>query len=64
MVFAEISKVLIGVFMADLAFHSALLLFREEPKLLGIKFTKKLNSTAVITNIILITLLAWSAWLA
>lgn len=58
----ELAKVLIGVFLADLAFHSGLLFARTEPKLFGIKFTNKLNSKAAIINLIVIALLAWLAW--
>jgi len=58
----ELAKVLIGVFAADFAFHTALLLAKEQPRILGIKFSNKMNGAAVAVNIILIALLAWLAW--
>jgi len=50
------------VFAADFAFHTALLLAKEQPRILGIKFSNKMNGAAVAVNIILIALLAWLAW--
>jgi len=60
---ADIAKVLIGVFAADFAFHAGLLLSRSEPKLFGMKFSNKMNSAALVVNVILIAVLAWLAWL-